>query len=236
MSSASATIPARFNGPPTSGNGGYSCGVLAAHVPGAARVRLHAPPPLDVEMSVRKVAGGAVEMLDGTTLVGNAEPCEFVLDIPPAPSLAAARDASSRFAWYENHTFDTCFVCGPKRPAHDGLELFPGPVDDWDLIACSWSPSADLLDADGNVGEEYLWSALDCPGFFAGMGPEPRPALLGQLEGRVAAPARGGQDLVVYAWPLGEDGRKVYAGTAIATADGSVVASARSTWIMMKPA
>ena len=26
------TIPARFNGPPASGNGGYSCGLLAAHL------------------------------------------------------------------------------------------------------------------------------------------------------------------------------------------------------------
>ena len=26
---ASASIPQRFNGPPTSGNGGYSCGILA---------------------------------------------------------------------------------------------------------------------------------------------------------------------------------------------------------------
>jgi len=231
---SSAAIPARFNGPPTSGNGGYSCGVLAAFVDGAAVVRLHAPPPLDVEMSVRQSADGSVEMFDGNTLVGSAAPCEFDLDVPPSPSLEAARDASSRYAWYEQHTFDTCFVCGPKRPAHDGLELFPGPVEDWNLLACPWVPADDLLDDAGNVGEEYLWSALDCPGFFAGMGPEPRPALLGQLEGRVVASVAGGQDLVVFAWPLGEDGRKVFAGTAIATAAGEVVAYARSTWIIMK--
>ena len=231
---ATAAIPARFNGPPTSGNGGYSCGVLAAFVDGAAVVRLHAPPPLDVEMSVRQSADGSVEMFDGDTLVGSALPCEFELEVPAAPSLEAARDASSRYAWYEQHTFDTCFVCGPKRPAHDGLELFPGPVDDWNLLACPWGPADDLLDDAGNVGDEYLWSALDCPGFFAGMGPEPRPALLGQLEGRIVAPVAGGQDLVVFAWPLGEDGRKVFAGTAIATAAGEVVAYARSTWIIMK--
>lgn len=231
---ATAAIPARFNGPPTSGNGGYSCGVLAAFVDGAAAVRLHAPPPLDVEMSLRQSADGSVEMFDGDTLVGSAAPCEFELDVPPSPSLEAARDASSRYAWYEQHTFDTCFVCGPKRPAHDGLELFPGPVDDWNLLACPWAPADDLLDDAGNVGDEYLWSALDCPGFFAGMGPEPRPALLGQLEGRIVAPVAGGQDLVVFAWPLGEDGRKVFAGTAIATAEGEVVAYARSTWIIMK--
>ena len=236
MSSATASIPARFNGPPTSGNGGYACGVLAAHVDGAARVRLHVPPPLDVQMTVQSEAEGTVAMYNGDTLVGSAGTCELELDIPAAPSLEEARDASSRYAWYDKHTFDTCFVCGPKRPAHDGLELFPGPVHDWNLIACPWTPAEDLLDDKGCVGEEYLWSALDCPGFFAGMGAEPRPALLGQLEGRIVAPAQGGQDFVVYAWPLGEEGRKVYAGTAIATAEGTVVAFSRSTWIIMKSA
>ena len=54
MIPASLSIPARFNGPPASGNGGYSCGVLAACVAGPARVRLHAPPPLDRARSMDK--------------------------------------------------------------------------------------------------------------------------------------------------------------------------------------
>ena len=41
--STQVTIPARYNGPPDSGNGGYSCGVLAAFIDGPARVRLHSP-------------------------------------------------------------------------------------------------------------------------------------------------------------------------------------------------
>ena len=44
---AVVSIPSRFNGPPLSGNGGYSCGVLAAFIDGPAQVRLHVPPPLD---------------------------------------------------------------------------------------------------------------------------------------------------------------------------------------------
>lgn len=234
MSAATAAIPARFNGPPTSGNGGYSCGVLAAFIDGPARVRLHAPPPLDVEMSVQVGDAGAVAMFDGDKLIGSAAPCELELDIPAAPSVTQARDASARYPSRDEHMFETCFVCGPKRPAHDGLELFPGPVRDWSLLACPWLPGDDLLDEHGNVGEAYLWSALDCPGFFAGMGEEVRPAVLGELEGRLVTPVQGGRTLVVFAWPLGEDGRKVYAGTAIATGDGSVVAYSRSTWIIMK--
>ncbi|MFT4613808.1 MAG: hypothetical protein ACI9NT_000949, partial [Bacteroidia bacterium] len=72
---AQLLIPARYNGPPASGNGGYSCGVLAAYVEGPARVRLHVPPPLDTVMEVRHLDAGNVELYDGDTLVGTAAPC-----------------------------------------------------------------------------------------------------------------------------------------------------------------
>ena len=62
-------IPARFNGPPNSGNGGYSCGVLAAFIDGPSRVRLHVPLPLDRELRVVEAQDGRVEMYDGDTLV-----------------------------------------------------------------------------------------------------------------------------------------------------------------------
>jgi hypothetical protein len=43
--SDSVTIPARFNGPHESGNGGYSAGALAAFLDGAAEVSLRRPVP-----------------------------------------------------------------------------------------------------------------------------------------------------------------------------------------------
>ena len=55
-------VPARFNGPPHSGNGGWTSGALAALLapaPGrAVQVRLSAPPPLDVPLDVDGVRGG----------------------------------------------------------------------------------------------------------------------------------------------------------------------------------
>ena len=36
-------------------------------------------------------------------------------------------------------------------------------------------------------------------------------------------------------WPLGEDGRKLYAGTALFAADGALLALARQTWIAPRP-
>jgi hypothetical protein len=228
------TIPARFNGPPASGNGGYSCGLLAAHIRGPARVRLHVPPPLETGLRITASDSGGVAMYDGDTLVGSAAPATLDLEIPAPPSLAEAQAAMERFPCYTNHIFPTCFVCGPERPHRDGLALFPGPVGDTALWACVWRPTPDLLDESGHIRPEIMWSALDCPGYFAALGSVLRPALLGELAGEIRAAPRGDLPLVVYAWPLGEDGRKFFAGAAIAAPDGQVVACARSTWIVLR--
>jgi hypothetical protein len=41
-----------------------------------------------------------------------------------------------------------------------------------------------------------------------------------------------GEACVVAAWPLGEDGRKLVAGTALYAEDGELLALARQTWIV----
>ena len=38
------------------------------------------------------------------------------------------------------------------------------------------------------------------------------------------------------AWPLGDEGRKLYAGTALFGEDGRVLGSARATWIVPREA
>lgn len=227
-------IPSRFNGPPDSGNGGYSCGVLAAFLDGPARVRLHVPPPLDTPLDVQAGEGEAVVMMDGERLVGTAQPAPLDLDVPPPPTLEEAEVARHRYPCYTGHIFPTCFVCGPGRPEGDGLELYPGPVEDWRLLACPWRPASNLLDDNGFVHPEIVWAALDCPGYFACLGEQPEPAVLGELHAERLAPVPGDRPLVVYAWPLGREGRKCYAGSAIAFPGGEVLARARSTWILLK--
>lgn len=235
-------IPGRFNGPPNSGNGGYSCGLLAAHIPGPARVRLHVPPPLDTPLQVTREEDGSVQLWDGDTLVASAAAASLQLDVPSPPSEEEARIAVDGFPCYEGHSFPTCFVCGPERAQHDGLELFVGPVAGRaPLWACLWHPSQDLLDAQGNLRPEFLWAALDCPGYFAATQGTLRPAVLGEMVGEIVGALEGEQPiavpgkapLVVYAWLLGQEGRKYYSGTAIA-AGGKVVASASATWIELR--
>jgi hypothetical protein len=231
---ASASIPQRFNGPPASGNGGYSCGILAAHIDGAARVRLHVPPPLETDFSIQAADDGSVTMYDGDTLVGTAVAAEFELDCPPAPTLQQAMEARHRSALFHTHPLPSCFVCGTERTPEDGLCLHPGPVDDWNLLACEWQPTADLLDDQGNVREEIIWSALDCPGYNACYGEQPAMALLGELTSKILTDIPGNDSLIVYCWPLGREGRKGWGGTAIANQSGDVLAYSRSLWIELK--
>jgi hypothetical protein len=40
-----------------------------------------------------------------------------------------------------------------------------------------------------------------------------------------------GERCIIVGWPLGEDGRKLYAGTALLRETGDVLAWARATWI-----
>ena len=63
------TIPRRFCGPPNSANGGYVCGMLARHIPGAAEVTLRAPPPLEKPLDTIAKDDGIWELRDGALTV-----------------------------------------------------------------------------------------------------------------------------------------------------------------------
>ena len=77
-------INGRFHGPPGSGNGGYSCGIVGKMIDGPAAVRLHSPPPLDVPMEVRFTEGG-VELYDNDKRVVSARPATVDIEVPQAP-------------------------------------------------------------------------------------------------------------------------------------------------------
>lgn len=230
------TIDSSYNGPPDSGNGGYSCGLLARYLSGPARVRLHVPPPLNTPLAVSVSDDGTATLCQDDTVVGTATPATLDLEVPEAPSPEAAEAASAGYVGHTAHTFPTCYVCGPGRPARDGLNLFTGPVAGKNMVACLWSLAPDARDARGNLRDELLWAALDCPGYFACLLYEPRPgpAVLGELTAQIRQPRTPENTLVVYAWPIGRDGRKLRAGSAVATADGNILACASSTWIELR--
>ena len=51
------------------------------------------------------------------------------------------------------------------------------------------------------------------------------------MTARVARVPDVGETCVAAAWPLGEDGRKLFAGTALFAADGELLALAKQVWI-----
>lgn len=230
MASSCMTIARRFNGPPRSGNGGYVCGRLAAHVPGPASVRLRLPPPLERELRVEATEGEA-SLFDGDQLIAVARRSELLLQPPAAPSFEQAQQASLRYPGFVRHQLPTCFVCGPDRAPGDGMRIFPGPTEEASVLAAPWVPDASLGDAQGQVAPEFLWSALDCAGAFAVIPDSGELILLGELSARLDGVVMAGERCVVVAWPLGQDGRKHFAGTAVFTASGRPAAVARATWI-----
>ena len=221
------TIPSRFNGPPASANGGYASGRVAALLGGRAEVTLRTPPPLETPLAVER-DGERVAIRDGETLVAEAEPLEFELDVPPPVSLADAEEARTRYAGFRHHAYAMCFTCGPDRS--DGLAIFPGPVTGRDLVAAPWVPPSEEL------APEVIWAALDCPSGWAVDEFQREGVLLGRLAAQIVAPVTGGEPHVVLGWGTGAEGRKRYAGSAIFTAEGELRAYARSTWIVPQTA
>src|SRR5262245_18696214 len=159
-------IPARFNGPPASGNGGYSWGVLAAFIGDGEEVRLRTPPPLDRELSVEVEEGAdgrRFKLMDGESLVATGRAAEPDVSCPEPPSVALARAAEAAYIGLQNHPFPTCFVCGPDRREGDGLRLFTGQVEGRSIVASAWTPTASMGAEGGAVDGAIVWSALDCP-------------------------------------------------------------------------
>ena len=224
--SPTIVIEHRFHGPPGSGNGGYTCGLLASFVQEPAQVTLRRPPPLGRPLRVERLNGG-VQLLDGEHLVAEAAPAEVEpLLLPAPPSLAEAERAAGAYPGFREHAFPTCFVCGPNRAEGDGLRIFAGPLEGREpLVGAPWTPPA-------RVGRELVWAALDCPGAIAVCFPERGETLLGRLAAQIDGIPAAGERCVVLAWPLGEDGRKLYAATALYGAGGAPLAFARATWIL----
>lgn len=222
-------LPARFNGPPDSANGGYACGAAAALLDGPAEVTLRSPPPLDVPLRPEHGDDG-LSLFDGETLVAEVRPGEVAVEPPTPIDPAAASAAAEGYRGFEGHWFPTCFVCGPDRAPGDGLRIFPGPVDDGGLAAAPWRPDPSLADAEGHVRPEIVWAALDCPAFFGGV-PEGVGGVLGRMAAELRAPVPAGADVVAMGWGLGREGRKRYCASALTSGDGEVLAVARATWI-----
>jgi hypothetical protein len=243
----SIIIDRRYCGPPNSGNGGYVSGRLARHISGGAEVTLHAPPPLDKRLDVVATGDGPKEktwqLRDGAVVVATARPASVELTRLEAANFDEAAAAQLRTPVKPHeHLLPSCFVCGPARTPGDGLRIFAGPLEGQSgtaspVLAAAWTPDPNLAAADGLVGSEFLWSALDCPtGYAAAYDSESgqfdrTPILLGRISARIETRPYPGERCVITAWETGRDGRKRFAEAAAYGDAGTLLAVARATWI-----
>src|SRR5437763_14505970 len=107
-------IARRFCGPPDSGNGGYSSGMLASLLPGTCECTLRKPIPLERDLQAETADQGA-HLIDRGEVIIYAVRSKIEIDEhAPAPFEQAERAAAGSPAFTE-HPFPTCFTCGPKR-------------------------------------------------------------------------------------------------------------------------
>lgn len=218
-------VPARFNGPPGSGNGGYSAGTFAvaagASVGGPAfEVTLRIPPPLDTALTT---TGEAIHAPDGA-LVAEIRAVAPVTESVPPVSAEQAAEAAKGYLGFTRHPFPTCYVCGPQRAPGDGLRIFPGPLDDG-RTAAPWTVPTD-------VGPATMWAALDCPGGWAVLGTG-AVYVLGRMTAAVDALPEPGATCVVLGAGVATDGRKAHVLSTVYGPDSVRLATAVATWIQV---
>jgi acyl-coenzyme A thioesterase PaaI-like protein len=195
-------------------------------------VTLKAPPPIDEDLTLT-TDNATVTLAQNDSVLVTASSEAVDIEVPPAPSLADARDAEPRFTGHHRHIFPGCFVCGPERGDGDGMRIFPGPLHDKaNRVAATWTPDETLSDGEGRVRPEFLWAALDCPGYFAAED-KAGMALLGRMSAVLHRPVQVGEPLIVTGWPIETQGRKHRVGSALHDANGEVVAAATATWITL---
>lgn len=219
------------------------------------RIRLHAPPPVQTDLSVHtEVESDGPSMTftiagdDGVVLSGAASADPGPDDDPVVPSSTIERLATyvtldrgqqQRFDEFvdveTNPDFTGCFGCGHDNP--DGLGLRTRPVDDG-VSFIGWNPPHRWHDGE-DLGMLAAVAALDCTSAFPlkqfGLTTLNEAALLGSYEAAVhrrpPASVDGGYRIVTS--PRDRDGRKILADIALFDRTGEVYLSGQATWIVL---
>lgn len=247
-------VPARFNGPPSSGNGGWSAGAISTFAGATCpddharswptiSVSLRQPPPLDTPLAVTSADHGAVASYGGATVLEATCTEDELADVEPVPA-DEARAAMARFSGLSSHPFPTCFSCGTARAEGDGLRIFPGQVAGQQgatRVASTWTPHPSVAEDFHVYADEHpraslpvTWAAMDCVGGWAGDLTE-RLMVLGRMTARIDSLPVIGEEHVVVGLDRGHDGRKTFSASALYDADGRVVAAAEHVWIAIDP-
>lgn len=226
----------RFRGFEEIAHGGYVSGRLAQFVGGEAQVRLRRPVPMQRPLQVHEVDEQTIELRNVKgDLVAEAKATSLDLDLPKPVTAEEAEAASDAYPGHEAHLFPGCFCCGPGRATGDGLRIFPGPVRGSNHVAAAWVPNATDANEKGVIAPEIVWASFDCPQIWALILNTPSDAeervVTGALETRLLGQVVAGERYVIVAWPMGRDGRRLFAGAALFSSDGEPLGLSRQTLI-----
>lgn len=250
MTAPELLIPARFRGPESSGNGGWTAGALAARV-GASpadharswptvEVTLRLPPPLETPLAVLVDEDTATaSTADGRPVAVARRVGEELSPVGPV-AYDEARAAEASYGGFRVHPFPNCFTCGPARAEGDGLRIFPGRIAE-DVVAATWTPHPSVaedyhayVDDHPRASVEVLWAALDCTGGWSG-DLEGRPSVLGRITAHVFSLPVIGEPHVVVGEQRGLDRRKLFTASTLYDSSGNEVARAEHVWIAVDP-
>jgi hypothetical protein len=230
-------IPRRFNGPPASANGGYTCGLIARYVGGPADVSLRSPPPLDTALELVRTGDGGVLLRHRDVLVAEGWPADPPDVEPPVrPTVAQARESLRRHPWLNGrHPFSDCYVCGAGR--HDGLGLHFGDLRGHPDVTAALLVADETVPHDARgLAPEIAWGALDCPSYVPALWHAETPSMLARMHAEILEPIPLGEPVVATGWLLRADGRKYYTASALLAADGRLLARAGHMWIRPRAA
>lgn len=229
----SVVIPENCEGPPQIAHGGFVSGLLLDGFTGAVQITLRQPTPVGVSLDLRQ-DGERMLLRHGDTVLAESQAAVLEIDVPPMPSVEQARaaEADSPSRWHERGVHPTCFGCGLARNDDDGLGIAVGAcdADGVEQVAAVWTPSTRHAGPDGVVDRRWIVAALDCPGAMAFIARDVHAFLLGRIVYEQFGAVEAGVDHVVSGWQIGVEGKKRFAGTALGTADGKVLAAARAVW------
>ncbi|MCE9499688.1 MAG: hypothetical protein K8R21_04195 [Leptospira sp.] len=202
----------RFCGPPKTGNGGFTAGLLVEAVgTDAAEIRLLNPTPVETSIIIESEKG-----LRGTIFNDSKKALATLKSIPDedfpeynlpvVPDLDDAKKMSVLYAGFTTHPFPTCFVCGPKREVNDGMRIFVGPAPEQigfdNLLVGHWLPDETIASQNGFIRDAAIWGALDCPGGFSAVSDDPRLIVLSKICGRIIERPKVGENCIVMTWRL----------------------------------
>ena len=228
--SVSILIDQRFCGPPNSGNGGYTAGLIAKHLNFPSEITLRSPPPLNRSMQLEQHDKKAT-LLDGTKLIAEAKVIDLALKVPEPISYDKAQSAKKITDAFDASSLSNCFVCGSKRQEGDGLRIRPGIIGQ-QKVAAPWIPLPNFGNQEGYIKSEFIWAVLDCPGAWA-IQDETNYYLLGRMAAKELKPVKIGKKYIVLGWVIGQEGRKIWTGTAIYDESGNLHSKAKGTWIQI---